>query len=71
MFYHVSDTATMSRFLYVAYSEKEVVFDFDRTCIVSISSEPGGPGFKLTSPASGRRIANLKYGREGGSGSNM
>ena len=43
----------MYRFLDVTYSEKGAVLD--RTFIVAIlilSFEPGGPGFKLTSPAS-------------------
>ena len=46
----------------------------DRSFIVAIlilSFEPEGPGFKLTSTASRSKIANLKDGREGGSGSNF
>ena len=46
----------------------------DRTFIVAIlilSFGPEGPGFKLTSPASRSKIANLKDGREGGSESNF
>ena len=65
----------MSRFLDVTYSEKEAVLGLiDRTFIVAIlilSFEPEGLGFKLTSPASRSKIANLKDGREGGSGSNF
>ena len=44
------------------------------TFIVAIlicSFEPHGPGFKLASPASRIRIATLKDGREGGSGSSL
>ena len=63
----------MSRFLDVTYSEKGAVLGLiDRTFIAAIlilSFEPGGPGFKVTSPASRSKIANLKDGREGGSGS--
>ena len=65
----------MSRFLDVTYSEKGAVLGLiDRTFIVAIlilPFEPEGPGFKLTSPASRSKIANLKDGREGGSGSNF
>ena len=65
----------MSRFFDVTYSEKGAVFDLmDRTLIVAILIllfEQEGPGFKLMSPASRSRIANLKDGREGGSGSNL
>ena len=46
----------------------------DRPFIVAIlilSFGLDGPGFKLTSPASRSKIANLKDGREGGSGSNF
>ena len=46
----------MSRFLDVTYSEKGTVLGLiDRTFIVAIlimSFEPGGPGFKQTSPPS-------------------
>ena len=35
--------------------------------ILILSFEPEEPGFKLTSPASRSKIANLKDGREGGS----
>ena len=57
----------MSRFSDVTYSETGVVLGLiDRTFIVAM-----GPGFKLTSPASRSKIANLKDGREGGSGSNF
>ena len=65
----------MSKFLDVTYSEKGAVLGLiDRTFIVAIlilSFGPEGPGFKLTSPASRSKIANLKDGREGGSGSNF
>ena len=64
----------MSKFLDVTYSEKGGSFRFDRTFIVAILIllfGPEGPGFKLTSPASRSNIANLKDGREGGSGSNF
>ena len=50
----------MSRFFYVTYSERKIPL-----------FEPDRPGFRLTSPASRSKIANLKYGREGGSGSNL
>ena len=63
----------MSRFLDVTYLEKGAVLGLiDRTFIVAvsiISFEPEGPEFKLTSPASRSKMANLKDGREGGSGS--
>ena len=53
-------TATMSRFLDATYSEKGTVLGLiDRTFIVAIlilSFEPEGPGFKLTSPASRKKI---------------
>ena len=62
----------MSRFLDVTYSEKGAVLGLiDRTFIVAILIllfEPEGPGF---TPASRSKIANLKDGREGGSGSNF
>ena len=65
----------MSRFFDVTYSEKgAVICLIDRTFIVAIiilSFGPEGPGFKLTSPTSRSDIANLKDGREGGSGSNL
>ena len=65
----------MSRFLDVTYSEKGAVLGLiDRTFIVAIlilSFEPEGTGFRLTSPASRSKIANLKDGPEGGSGSNF
>ena len=74
-FNHVSVTATMSRVLDVTYSEKGAVLGLiDRTFIVAIlilSFKLEGPGFKLTSPASRSKMANLKFGREGGSGSNF
>ena len=51
----------MSRFLDVTYSEKGAVLGLiDRTSIVAIlilSFEPEGPGFKMTSPASGSKMA--------------
>ena len=50
----------MSRFLDATYSEKGTVLGvIDRTFIVAIlifSFEPEGPGFKLTSPASRKKI---------------
>ena len=65
----------MSKLLDVTYSEKGAVLGLiDRTFIVAILIllfGPEGPGFKLTSPASRSKIANLKDGREGGSGSNL
>ena len=65
----------MSRFLDVTYLEKGAVLGLiDRTFIVAIlirSFEPEGTGFKVTSPASRSKIANLKDGQEGGSGSNF
>ena len=65
----------MSKFLDVPYSENGAVLGLrDRTFIVAIlilSSGPEGPGFKLTSPASRSKIANLKDGREGGSENNF
>ena len=65
----------MSKFLDVTYSEQGAVLGLiDRTFIVAIlilSFELEGSGFELTSPASRNKIANLKDGREGGSGSNF
>ena len=65
----------MSRFLDVTYLEKGAVLGLiDQTFIVAIlllSFEPEGPGFKLPSPASRNKTANLKDGRESGSGSNF
>ena len=54
----------MSRFFDVTYSENGAVFGLiDRTFILTIfilSFELEEPGFKLTSPASRSKIANLK-----------
>ena len=67
----------MSKFLdYILHIQRKgaVLGLIDRTFIVAIlilSFEPEGPGFKLTSPASRSKIANLKNGREVGSGSNF
>ena len=73
--YQVYVTATISRFLDVTYSEKGIILVLiDRTFIFAIlilSFEQEGTAFKLTSPASRSEIANLKDGREGGSGNNL
>ena len=67
---HVSVIATISSFLDKTKSEKLEHFEVkDRTfkVVIRIKSEPDGPGFKLTSPASKMSVAvqklSFKIGR--------